>query len=157
MTSLEHIAYGILNYIQLDDTNAYTLVGCAYEILKNTHACSIPDIYSIVFSDILSTQSNEEDPNVETYNSLVMYRIKSYSNEFVKIINHKESHNGNYTLGDIKELNTLICIILKERYKLINQKSNRKFVNTLLDFICSSNADLRSILFKCIQDDYVEI
>lgn len=156
-TAIENIIYGILEYIQLDDSNIYDLVYYGSEILKKNQTNSTNAIYYLILSDIDATQCKADDPNAETYSSLVAYRIKSYASEFIRIVDFKDSHSGEYTLQDIKTLNSYIYVILKERFKMLNQKADRKYINLLLDYICAGNHDLREILFKCIQNEYVEI
>jgi len=161
-TAIENIIYGILEYIQLDNSNIYDLVYFGSEILKKNQTNSTNAVYYLILSDIDATKCKVDDPNAETYSSLiasslVIYRIKSYASQFIRIVDFKDSHSGKYTLQDIKILNSYIYEILKERFKMLNQKADRKYIDLLLDYICASNYDLREILFKCIQNEYVEI
>ena len=153
MTAIENAIYGILKLIQSNNNNGniYTLVESADNLIKTTNnCCDIQDIYITVVNDILSTKQHQ-DPITTAY------RIKTYVTQFIKIVDSSNEISNNPELVNLKYISDLyvdISNMLKCRFILINKKSDKKFVKSLLDCACTDLLDLKNILLNTLNNEY---
>jgi hypothetical protein len=150
MSPVENIIYGILKYTKLNTDNMYTSIEFADNLIKTNNCCDIHDIYVDVINDILSTQHCQDPITTE-------YRIKSYVTQFIKIIDSSNKISSNPELVNLKFISDLhvdISNMLACRFILINKKSDRKFVDSLLDYACADLSDLKNILFNTLNSEY---
>ena len=142
MTPIENIIYGILNYIRLDHSNMHTLIGFADNLIKTNTCCEIHKIYAIVINDVISTTQDED---VDITNS----QICSYLSCFIDIIDFSNKSNNDISIDAIIDLNSDIESMIKYRY-ILCKKSDKEYIDSLLDLICANQLDFRSILHNTI-------
>lgn len=150
MTPAENIIYGTLKHIQSDNDNIYTSIEIVDNLIKANNYYNIHDIYVTMVNDILSTKQHQ-DPITTAY------RIKSYITQFIKIVDNSNKVNNNPELVNLKYISDLyvdISNMLKCRFILINKKSDKKFVDSLLDCACTDLLDLKNILFNTLNSEY---
>ena len=149
MTPAENTIHGILKRIQSNnDINAS--IEFADNLIKANNYYDIHDIYVAVVNDLLSAQQYQDPVTTE-------YRIKSYVTQFIKIIDSSNKISSNPELVNLKFISDLhvdISNMLACRFILINKKSDRKFVDSLLDCACADLSDLKNILFNTLNSEY---
>ena len=99
---------------------------------------------------LLSAQQYQDPVTTE-------YRIKSYVAQFIKIIDSSNKISSNPELVNLKFISDLhvdISNMLACRFILINKKSDRKFVDSLLDCACADLSDLKNILFNTLNSEH---
>lgn len=148
MTPVENIIYGILKYIQLDNSNMHTLIGFADNLIKTNTRCEIHRIYGIVIDDVVSASQDEDV--VDITNS----QICVYLSKFINIIDFSNKSNNDIDIDALVDVNSDIDNMLDYRYAFRKKDSDKEYVDSLLDLICTNQLDFRSILFNTISSSY---
>jgi len=143
MTPIESIIYGILKYIQLDNSNMHTLIGFADNLIKTNTSCEIHKIYAIVIDDVVSANLDED---VDITNS----QICVYLSKFINIIDFSNKSNNDVNIDAIIDLNSDIENMIDYRHAFRKRNSDKEYIDSLLDLICTNQLDFRSILHNTI-------
>jgi hypothetical protein len=149
MSPIENNVYEVLKRIQ-SNNDMYASIEFAGNLIKANNYYDIHDIYVAVVNDLLPAQQYQDPVTTE-------YRIKSYITQFIKIIDSSNKINSNPELVNLKFISDLhvdISNMLACRFILINKKSDRKFVDSLLDYACADLSDLKNILFNTLNSEY---
>ena len=147
MTPIENIIYGILKYIQLDNSNMHTLIGFADNLIKTNTSCEIHKIYAIVIDDVVSANLDED---VDITNS----QICVYLSKFINIIDFSNKSNNDINIDTIIDVNSDIGSMIDYRHAFSKRNSDKEYVESLLDLICTNQLDFRSILRNNISLSY---
>ena len=129
MLPAENNIYKTLKRIQ-SNNDIYASIEFAGNLIKTNDCCDIHDIYVTVVNDLLSAQQIIDSSN--------------------KISSNPELVN----LKFISDLHVDISNMLACRFILINKKSDRKFVDSLLDCACADLSDLKNILFNTLNSEH---
>lgn len=143
MTPVESIIYGILKYIQLDNSDMPTLIGFADNLIKTNTRCEIHKIYSVVIDDVVSASQDED---VDITNS----QICVYLSKFINIIDFSNKSNNDIDIQAIIDVNSDIDSMIDYRHAFSKRNSDKEYVESLLDLICTNQLDFRSILCNSI-------
>ena len=149
MSPAENNIYEALKRIQ-SNNDIHASIEFAGNLIKTNDCCDIHDIYVAVANDLLSAQQYQDPVTTE-------YRIKSYVAQFIKIIDSSNKISSNPELVNLKFISDLhvdISNMLACRFILINKKSDRKFVDSLLDCACADLSDLKNILFNTLNSEH---
>ena len=149
MTPIENNVYEALKRIQ-SNNDTYASIEFAGNLIKTNDCCDIHDIYVAVVNDLLSAKQYQDPVTTQ-------YRIKSYVTQFIKIIDSSNKISSNPELVNLKFISDLhvdISNMLACRFILINKKSDRKFVDSLLDYACADLSDLKNILFNTLNSEH---
>ena len=147
MTPVESIIYGILKYIQLDNSNMHTLIGFADNLIKTNTRCEIHKIYAVVIDDVVSASQDED---VDITNS----QICVYLSKFINIIDFSNKSNNDIDIQTIIDVNSDIDSMIDYRHAFSKRNSDKEYVESLLDLICANQLDFRSILRNTISSSY---
>jgi hypothetical protein len=147
MTPIESIIYGILKYIQLDNSDMHTLIGFADNLIKTNTRCEIHKIYSVVIDDVVSASQDED---VDITNS----QICVYLSKFINIIDFSNKSNNDIDIQTIIDVNSDIDSMIDYRHAFSKRNSDKEYVESLLDLICANQLDFRSILRNTISSSY---
>lgn len=147
MTPIENIIYGILKYIQVDNSNMHTLIGFADNLIKTNTRCEIHEIYSVVINDVVSASLDED---VDITNS----QICVYLSKFINIIDFSNKSNNDINIQTIIDVNSDIDSMINYRHAFSKRNSDKEYVESLLDLICVNQLDFRSILRNTISSSY---
>ncbi len=147
MTPIESIIYGILKYIQLDNSNMHTLIGFADNLIKTNTCCEIHKIYAIVIDDVVSANLDED---VDITNS----QICVYLSKFINIIDFSNKSNNDIDIQTIIDVNSDIDKMIDYRHAFSKRNSDKEYVESLLDLICTNQLDFRRILYNTISSSY---
>ena len=147
MTPVESIIYGILKYIQLDNSDMHTLIGFADNLIKTNTRCEIHKIYAIVINDVVSASQDED---VDITNS----QICVYLSKFINIIDFSNKSNNDIDIQAIIDVNSDIDSMIDYRHAFSKRNSDKEYVESLLDLICINQLDFRSILRNTISSSY---
>ena len=147
MTPIESIIYGILKYIQLDNSDMHTLIGFADNLIKTNTRCEIHKIYAIVINDVVSASQDED---VDITNS----QICVYLSKFINIIDFSNKSNNDIDIQAIIDVNSDIDSMIDYRHAFSKRNSDKEYVESLLDLICANQLDFRSILRNTISSSY---
>ena len=147
MTPIESIIYGILKYIQLDNSDMHTLIGFADNLIKTNTRCEIHKIYSTVIDDVVSASQDED---VDITNS----QICVYLSKFINIIDFSNKSNNDIDIQAIIDINSDIDSMIDYRHAFSKRNSDKEYVESLLDLICANQLDFRSILRNTISSSY---
>ena len=148
MTPVESIIYGILKYIQLDNSNMHTLIGFADNLIKTNTRCEIHKIYGTVIDDVVSASQDEDV--VDITNS----QICVYLSKFINIIDFSNKSNSDIDIQTIVDVNSDIDSMIDYRHAFSKRNSDKEYVESLLDLICANQLDFRSILRNAISSSY---
>ena len=148
MTPIESIIYGILKYIQLDNSNMHTLIGFADNLIKTNTRCEIHKIYAIVINDVVSASQDEDV--VDITNS----QICVYWSKFINVIDFSNKSNNDVDIQTIIDVNSDIDSMIDYRHAFSKRDSDKEYVESLLDLICINQLDFRSILRNTISSSY---
>ena len=148
MTPVESIIYGILKYIQLDNSNMHTLIGFADNLIKTNTRCEIHKIYGTVIDDVVSASQDEDV--VDITNS----QICVYLSKFINIIDFSNKSNSDIDIQTIVDVNSDIDSMIDYRHAFSKRNSDKEYVESLLDLICANQLDFRSILRNTISSSY---
>ena len=147
MTPIESIIYGILKYIQLDNSNMHTLIGFADNLIKTNTCCGIHKIYAVVIDDVVSANLDED---VDITNS----QICVYLSKFINIIDFSNKSNNDINIDTIIEVNSDIDGMINYRHAFRKRNSDKEYIDSLLDLICANQLDFRSILCNSMSSSY---
>lgn len=147
MTPIESIIYGILKYTQLDNSDMHTLIGFADNLIKTNTRCEIHKIYSVVIDDVVSASQDED---VDITNS----QICVYLSKFINIIDFSNKSNNDIDIQTIIDVNSDIDSMIDYRHAFRKINSDKEYIDSLLDLICTNQLDFRSILCNSISSSY---